>query len=376
MKRLAIILHGGIGTGDYGQGYPMLERLLQEFGREFELVVFSLSRPAPGFVARGFQLVCATGGSDMLRWLNLARRMVRAHRMQGFHALVAFWGFPAGLFATLLGKVIRVPTVVSLMGGDATGIREIDFGIMHRKWKRFLARWAYQNCNQLVALTAYQAKEVSRAGISRVPVVIPWGTEENQITFSEKKFTVPLRLIHVGHLTPVKDQETLLKAIAQLHKQTPCRLTVLGGDSMGGRIQAYCHELGLNEIVKFEGLVPYSAINEWLQRFDILLLTSRYEGQCMAVVEAAAAGLLLAGTRVGQLYDLGDEGAVLVEPGQWEKLAASLLEVLHSHEGCQRRIAYAKSWADAHPLRETARAWIALIHDTTQSQSTQFRSSP
>jgi glycosyltransferase involved in cell wall biosynthesis len=86
---------------------------------------------------------------------------------------------------------------------------------------------------------------------------------------------------------------------------------------------------------------------------DLMLHTSISEGQSMAITEAAASGVLLAGTRVGLLHDLGDECGLIVEVGDFEGLALKVLNVLIDDESWNKKIQNARNWSDSHDLQLT-----------------------
>ena len=75
----------------------------------------------------------------------------------------------------------------------------------------------------------------------------------------------------------------------------------------------------------------------------------------MALTEAAACGVLLAGTRVGLLYDLGENCGVTVEVGDFEVLAAKVLHILTDRELWDKKVHQAKLWSESHDLEWTVR---------------------
>jgi glycosyltransferase involved in cell wall biosynthesis len=95
---------------------------------------------------------------------------------------------------------------------------------------------------------------------------------------------------------------------------------------------------------------------------DIIFHTSLSEGQCMALTEAAASGVLLAGTRVGLLYDLGDGYGITVEPGDYKNLAEKTISILNKPEELKTKIELARRWSEDHDLRWTVSQLTELLH--------------
>jgi glycosyltransferase involved in cell wall biosynthesis len=189
--------------------------------------------------------------------------------------------------------------------------------------------------------------------VKKSMTIIPWGVESAHYGFSPKKRRSVLHIIHVGHLTPVKDQATLLKAVALIAKRHAVELRIFGVDCMQGAIQKLGSALGIEKSVQFLDMIPYHEMPEQYAWADIMLHTSLSEGQSMALTEAAACGVLLAGTRVGLLYDLGEECGITVEVGNFEELATKVLGILSDQESWNRKIQQARLWSEAHDLTWT-----------------------
>jgi glycosyltransferase involved in cell wall biosynthesis len=115
----------------------------------------------------------------------------------------------------------------------------------------------------------------------------------------------PRRLVHVGALTPVKDQATLLRAFAGLRRSGVCAtLDIVGDGPLRSELQLRARELGLNGSVRFLGEVDHAELPSVYRAADVLVVASRHEAQCMVGVEAAACGTPVAGTRVGVIPQL------------------------------------------------------------------------
>lgn len=354
-KRISIWIYGGVGTGHFSQGYPALEKLLLVLNASFEIVIYSqfatngdyrsefIIRSAPAKIRWGF-----------FRWLFLIFYFLKDHRQSKFDLLFAFWGFPAGFIATVLSKIVDIPSAVYVLGSDVAGITSINFGVLHRPILRRFVLWTYKNVSLLFAISEFQKLNLETYGITRV-TVIPWGVDLNSYEFRTKNHEKKLHFIHVGHLTPVKDQGTLLKAFALISKKYPAELRVYGEDFMAGTLQRKCSELGIENEVQFLGMIPYNEMPEQYAWADVMLHTSLTEGQSMALTEAAASGVLLAGSRVGLLHDLGDDGGLPVNIGDFEGLAARVMNTLNDKENWNKRILYARRWAETHDLHWTTR---------------------
>jgi glycosyltransferase involved in cell wall biosynthesis len=132
-------------------------------------------------------------------------------------------------------------------------------------------------------------------------------------------------ILHVGSLSPVKDQATLVEAFARARGSLPDAHLHLVGDgderrALGARVEA----LGLVSRVTFHGAIPHDRLPPYYRASDVCVLSSRFESQSMVVLEAAACGRRTIGTRVGVLPDVGGADAA-VTPGDPQALADLLV---------------------------------------------------
>jgi colanic acid/amylovoran biosynthesis glycosyltransferase len=133
-----------------------------------------------------------------------------------------------------------------------------------------------------------------------------------------------LHLVCAANLEPVKGHQTLLRALASAIQSVPVRLTIAGDGSSRASLEALTAELGINEYVTFEGVVPHDRLLMRLRagEFHAAILTSVDEGPAQRegipvfLVEAMAAGLPVVATRSGAIVELaGDGAALLCDPG-------------------------------------------------------------
>jgi glycosyltransferase involved in cell wall biosynthesis len=97
-----------------------------------------------------------------------------------------------------------------------------------------------------------------------------------------------------GRLEPVKDYPTLLEAMVQVPE--PARLLIAGAGPQHCQLIQLAAKLGLEHRVRFLGFEP--DITPWMQAADGFVLSSRWEGLPMGLLEAAACGLPAVATRV------------------------------------------------------------------------------
>jgi glycosyltransferase involved in cell wall biosynthesis len=364
-KRIAIWIHGGIGNGDFSQGYPMLEKIVDRLCDGFEVMVYSHTPPNIGYLHPNIPMKYPPLQikNGMLRWIYLIQYFLRDHQRKKFHSVMAFWGYPIGLFVSLITRILKVPSVICVLGADSSNIKALNYGVFSKRFPRIIAKWSYNNCTQLVAISQFQANQLRGYGITKYIHIIPWGADASMYSFGQKPCEEVLRIIHVAHLNPVKDQYTLIRAFSIIRKARSAKLTLFGIDTMKGAIHRFCVELGVSEDIEFAGVVPYNEMPDHYRKHDIMLHTSLSEGQCMALTEAAACGVLLAGTKVGLLHDLGNEFGIVVDVGDYQGLAEKVLALLNNPSELRRRIENARRWSVEHDFNWTIQKLTNLLQN-------------
>lgn len=240
--------------------------------------------------------------------------------------LHAFWAYEPGLVAAWFRP--RLPAVISLAGGELISMPEIQYGLMRRMRTRTLIRWALRRARVVTAGSPYLV-EHAQAALS-LPAVrhIPLGIDLRRWPFSSHN-DVPPTILNVGSLEPVKGQDILLRALPRVLGEMPeVRCLIVGGGREQGRLEALAQELGLAGKVKFAGEVPHPEMPAIYAAAALFVQASWHEAQGMALLEAAACGLPLAGTTVGAIANFIPDGAVGAPAGDAPQLAAAILQIL------------------------------------------------
>jgi glycosyltransferase involved in cell wall biosynthesis len=109
-----------------------------------------------------------------------------------------------------------------------------------------------------------------------------------------KKF----RIISIGRISPIKDYETLIMAVAKFRESTEnFRVEIIGGLGLEKQkkyledLQKLVKSLQLDNFIFFMGAVPNTDIVKYLEAADLFVNMSRTGGLDKAVLEALAAGV-------------------------------------------------------------------------------------
>jgi glycosyltransferase involved in cell wall biosynthesis len=137
----------------------------------------------------------------------------------------------------------------------------------------------------------------------------------------------------VGRLSPEKDAENLIRALAIVIRQAPAFQLQIAGDGRSMEsLRELARALGLDDHVQFLGEVRDVA--ELLRHASMFILPSKTEGVSLTLLEAMSCGLPVIATRVGGTTEVIEEGisGVTVEAESPAKLAAAILQVYRDPE--------------------------------------------
>ena len=94
-------------------------------------------------------------------------------------------------------------------------------------------------------------------------------------------------IVYIGQMTPRKGVDVMLNALASL-KQHDWKLTVIG--NVSAELHALAKSHGIGNRVEWLGVVPAKRIVGHLEKADLTLIPSRFEGWGMVTNESIAAG--------------------------------------------------------------------------------------
>ncbi len=144
-------------------------------------------------------------------------------------------------------------------------------------------------------------------------------------------------LAFIGRLTPQKDPLTLLQALRALPRGTAL---MVGDGPLRSQAERFVKRNGLCGRVIFTG--ARTDIPDLLAASDLFILSSRWEGLPLVIIEAMMAARPVVATCVGGVPELVEEGVngFLVRPGDPQALAEAIARLLKD-PGMRRRFGLA-----------------------------------
>jgi glycosyltransferase involved in cell wall biosynthesis len=358
--KLALVVPGGVDRSGEVRVIPVLLALIERLARVHDVHVFVLHQEA---VPDRWTLVGATIHNIGDGWTR--PRAIQAicdeHRKTPFDLVHAIFSGSCSLVAVAAAKWLRLPCTVHIAGGELVALHEIGYG-GRRAWKgRLREAMVLRAADAVTAASAPIVDAVRELGLgaeriplgvdlTRWPPLAPRGRDSAQA-----------RLVHVASLNRVKDQSTLLHALAVLAKTgVDFRMDIVGVDTLHGEIQQLAQQLGLETHVHFHGFKTQRELRPIMASADLLVMSSRHEAGPLVLLEAAVLGVPTVGTAVGHIAEWSPQAARAVPVGDSEALARAIGQVLADDELRLQLATDAQRRAIAEDADDTASMFEAL----------------
>jgi glycosyltransferase involved in cell wall biosynthesis len=362
--RIGLVVTGGVDRSGRERVIPCLLWLIERLARLHDLHVFALhheddacSYPLLGATVHdlGTRRV-APGWRRLVQRRRLRTKLASLPRMDVLHA---YWGIPAGWVTTSVARTIHVPVVVTADSGEFVADRKLAYGFQRRRLDRRLIAATMAAAARVTVNTGHMAGLA--AGHDVTADVIPMGVPRSLFTHGASPAGPPWRLFQAAHLNRVKDQATLIRALAALRQTHPdSRLDVAGRDTLGGEIAQLARAAGVEAQVTFHGVLPHDAVQALMARAHVYVQSSRHEAAGVSVLEAAAAGLPTVGTNVGYVADWAPDAAIAVAPGDAAGLARGIAMLFDDPKALANLGARARARSAGVTADDTAAAFDAL----------------
>jgi glycosyltransferase involved in cell wall biosynthesis len=358
---IALVVPGGVDRSGEYRVIPALIALIRRLALQGQVQVFALGQEdrAGEWDLAGARI--HNMGSHHPR-LRAVRSICGLHRSVRFALVHAVWSGACGQVAVAAAALLHIPSLIHVAGGELVALPDIGYGSQLRWQGRIGEGLVLRAASAITAASAPAIELISRRGLTaeRVPLGVDLDTWPVRAPV-RRSVDRAARLVHVASLNRVKDQETLLRALAVLMREgTSFEMDVVGEDTLRGEIQSLAGQLGLSQRVRFHGFLTQRQLRPIVEAADVMVMSSRHETGPVAVLEAAVAGVPTVGTCVGHMAEWAPGAAVAVPVGDPAAMAGAVARLLGDEE---LRLAVARE-AQRRALAEdadyTARRFRAL----------------
>ncbi|MGC9357942.1 MAG: glycosyltransferase family 4 protein [Anaerolineae bacterium] len=226
---------------------------------------------------------------SILPALRLARRwqpdIVHAH-----------FAVPVGPLGYLIKKLLDIPYIITLHGGDVPGFDDPQT----EQWYRLLlplTRPIWKNAAAIVAV-GQGLRDLAKDAYPDVPVsIIRNGIDcaTYRPPTRERSDDRESTLVFVGRIVKQKGLSYLIRGLPELRRRVSksFKLNIVGDGPLRPELESLVAELGVGDCVNFVGWVSQEEVRRYLHEADIFVLPSLMEGLSIALLQAMASGLPL-----------------------------------------------------------------------------------
>ena len=222
--------------------------------------------------------------------------------------------------------------VLAILGNASRRSRVVacdhnHFGNATAFWS-FLRRFAYKDIRAVVSLTQEDLPRYRAINARAVCIYNPVDLPDGQQGFARNR-----QVLAVGRHTLQKGFDLLLDAWARVREKHPdWSLTIVGEGEQTPKLQQQIRTLGIADSVN---LHPFSDnISQYYLNSNLFVLSSRFEGFCLVMIEALSVGLPVVAfnCKTGPQEVLEQGGGLLVEAENVAKLAGAICAFIEQPE--------------------------------------------
>lgn len=238
--------------------------------------------------------------------------------------------------------------------------RELPF------WNLLLAQ-AVRSSAKIIAVSLSTRRDVIehyRLAEDKV-VAIPHGVEQRFFELERRPDADHPFLLCVATLDPNKNLETLVRVYGGLRGEFPNLRLVLAGmrGAQTAKIEAMVDALGLRSWVRITGWIPRSEIFELYEKATAFVYPSTFEGFGLPVLEAMAAGVPLACSRIEPLLEVAGDAGFFFDPASDQEMAQAIFRLLTEGEERNEQIVRGQLRASGFTWEESARRTLAVFEE-------------
>lgn len=296
MRKIVIIVKNLTSGGAEKQSILLAKALSSDY--KVHYVIFNAEYQEPKYLTLLQETdtinIVALDGQFFIRFFQFIRYLKNNKIDYVFSYLTA-----ANFIGSIASRVAGVKFVY-------TGIRNAYLPLFKRIMDRVV-------CNRLASkaiLNCYSGEEYFlEKGFKRNKIVVIPNCFENITPFKEKiKVGSRIEIISVGRFVEQKDYYTALSVIRTIKERYPnIRYTIVGYGELEASIRRRISEMKLGDYVEI--YINPNNIPDLLDRADIYLSTSLFEGTSNSLMEAMNADLPIVATDVGDNAKLVLHGA-------------------------------------------------------------------
>jgi len=233
--------------------------------------------------------------------------VARLHKHSKFDCIDAHFVYPDGMAAVLLGKLLRIPVIVSARGTDINSYSSIPI-------VRSMIRWTLAHADAVIAVSSALKNAIVSLGTAPEKVhVIPNGIDserfrplEPAVAREQLNLAPDAKfIVSVGALIPLKGQQLLIRAFEQIaRRHSALNLYIIGEGPLRAELIELIDGLGLRDRIYLLGKRSNEDLRLWFSAATASCIASMREGWPNVATESLACGTPVIATRVGGIPEI------------------------------------------------------------------------
>ncbi|WP_130860499.1 glycosyltransferase [Gracilibacillus phocaeensis] len=286
-------------------------------------------------------------GVWFLKWLDLVVR-----KRQRYDVIHAHYAFPSGLLGLWLKRMIKVPLIITVHGGDLDKMANIN-----QRIKRYTTD-ILQAADHVIAVGSrlekqlMQEYQIDAAKISLLNMGVNrsifYPMSKTDLRKGQQLNEERPIILFVGNIIENKGVRELLQAFEQL-EMSQAALYIIGAIKEPAYYQVLQQYIADHAIenVHFLPAADQQTVARWMNIADVQVVPSYIEGFGLVALEAMSCHTPVVGSHVGGLqYLLADQAGLSVEPKDPSALKQAIEQVLHDPELRENMILNGEAKAD------------------------------
>jgi glycosyltransferase involved in cell wall biosynthesis len=214
---------------------------------------------------------------------------------------IGIYELPHGLLAMVAGKVSKIPSVISIIGNPAdTKLR--------RGLRLKLTMWMLRNCNYITVTGNNSRMYLIKKGIPGEKIFVLPNTLDFAL-FRKLNSIKEYDIISLGRICEEKRIDIFVNIVAELKNKVPnIKAAIAGNGPQKELIINLVKQLSLENNIDICGFIPDEELTDFFNKGKVFLLTSETEGLPRTIIQAAACGIPVVASNVGDINDVIDHG--------------------------------------------------------------------
>jgi len=282
---------------------------------------------------------------------------LRRYRIELVHSL----GYVTPFFVACR-SVVSILDIVYDYPGAFTQVK--------RRLLQFLVWGSPRRADHVITISNASRREIiARLNVPEEDVTVtllaykprPAGNPQEWAALKERLCLGERYLLAFSSMSPSKNIPMLLQALARLRQQGMRheRLVLVGHPPKRGvPLEQLVESLGLTDAVTFTGYLADEQLSLVLQHATAFVFPSLYEGFGIPVLEAMAAGVPVACSRVASLPEVAGDAALLFDPTRPDEMSDVLAQLLGDHELREKLVSRGRLHVERFSWTQTARTTL------------------